>query len=157
MELAITSIHMVERAPRNDCHQCRVPRVSSSCLLPLREALQDQQVGLIQAPFKLLLLPWALDPVRFLWAPFNSGVSISHSPLALPKVSLAGLQSQTFWGFIFLVWNLKKQNTWTNITKQKQSYRYREQTGGCQRGEVCGEERNRWVGEIKRYKLPVAK
>ena len=29
----------------------------------------------------------------------------------------------------------KNQNKWTNITKQKQSYRYTEQTGGCQRGE----------------------
>ena len=37
-----------------------VPRVSCSCFLPLQEALQDQQVGLTQAPFKLLLLPWVL-------------------------------------------------------------------------------------------------
>lgn len=29
--------------------------MSSSCLLPLWESLQDQQVGLTQAPFKLLL------------------------------------------------------------------------------------------------------
>ena len=42
-----------------------VPRVSSSCLLALWEAFQDQQVGLIQAPFKLLLLPWVLEHVRF--------------------------------------------------------------------------------------------
>ena len=31
----------------------------------------------------------------------------------------------------------------TNITKQKQSHRYREQTSGCQKGEGEGEERNR--------------
>ena len=39
--------------------------VSSSCLLPLQEALQDQQVGLIQAPFKLVFLPWVSKYVRF--------------------------------------------------------------------------------------------
>ena len=42
-----------------------VPRVSSSCLLPLQKALQDQQVGLTQAPFKWLLLPWLPERVRF--------------------------------------------------------------------------------------------
>ena len=40
-------------------------RMSPSYLLPLWEALQDQQVGLTQGPFKLLLLPWALKCVRF--------------------------------------------------------------------------------------------
>ena len=34
---------------------------------------------------------------------FKSGVPISHSPLALPKGSLTGLQSQTFWELIFWV------------------------------------------------------
>ena len=32
------------------------------------------------------------------------------------------------------IWNLKKQNKWTNITKQKHAHRYREQTGGYKRG-----------------------
>ena len=31
------------------------------------------------------------------------------------------------------MWNLKT-NRQTNVTKQKQIYRYRDQTGGCQRG-----------------------
>lgn len=39
-------------------------RVSSTCLLPLLEALQDQQ-ALTQDPFKLLLRPWVLEHVRF--------------------------------------------------------------------------------------------
>ena len=34
-------------------------------LLPLREALQDQQVGLMQVPFKLLPLPWVPEHVKF--------------------------------------------------------------------------------------------
>ena len=41
-----------------------VPRMNFSCLLPLQETLQDQQVGLTQAPFKLLL-PCILEYVRF--------------------------------------------------------------------------------------------
>ena len=41
-----------------------VLRMSSSCLLPLPEILQDQQVGLTQAPLKSLLLPWVLEQVR---------------------------------------------------------------------------------------------
>ena len=51
------------------------PRVSSICLLLLQEALQDQQVGLTQAPFKLLLVYLVLVCVRFLCVPFKSGVS----------------------------------------------------------------------------------
>ena len=36
---------------------------------------------------------------------FKSGVSVSYSPLALSYTSLAGLQSQTFWGLAFPVEN----------------------------------------------------
>ena len=42
-----------------------VPRVSSSCPLLLQEALQDHQVSLTPAPFKLLLLPWVPVHARF--------------------------------------------------------------------------------------------
>ena len=48
-----------------------VPRVSPNCLL----LLWDKQVGLTQAPFKLLLLPWVPESVRLLCTPFKSGVS----------------------------------------------------------------------------------
>lgn len=54
-------------------------RVSSTCLLPLLEALQDQQ-ALTQDPFKLLLLPWVLEHVRFCVYPL--GVE-SLFPMAL--------------------------------------------------------------------------
>ena len=63
-------------------------RVSSSFLLHLQDTLQDQQVGLTQAPFKLLPLPCTT---------FKSDISIFHSLLGLLKVSLTGLQSQMFW------------------------------------------------------------
>ena len=41
-----TSILMVEQAPQMAAASVCVSRGSSSCLLPLQEALQDQQVGL---------------------------------------------------------------------------------------------------------------
>ena len=50
---------------QNGCPLVYVPRVSSSCLLPLQEVLQGQQVRLIQVPFKLLLLPLVPEQVRF--------------------------------------------------------------------------------------------
>ena len=42
-----------------------IPRGCPSYLLSLWEALQDQQVGLTQTPFKLLPLPWDSECVRF--------------------------------------------------------------------------------------------
>ena len=52
MVLASTNVVVVEQAPQNDY----VPWGSTSRLLPLREALQDQQVCLTQGPFQLLPL-----------------------------------------------------------------------------------------------------
>ena len=43
-----------------------VLQVCSSCLWAVQEDLQDQLVGLTQAPFKLLLLSWALGCVSFM-------------------------------------------------------------------------------------------
>ena len=60
--------------------------MSSSCFLPLWEALQDKSVSLTQAPLKLLLLSWVPDHMRFC-VHILRAVSISYSPLALPKVS----------------------------------------------------------------------
>ena len=51
------------------------------------------------------------------------------------------------------MWILKKQTT-KNLTKQKQSHRYREQTGGCQGGGGTWEKQ---VREIKQYYFPVTK
>ena len=65
MVLANTSVFVVVRAPQISVTSMYVPRVSSSCLLPLQESLQDQQMGLTQAPFKLLPLHWVSDHVRF--------------------------------------------------------------------------------------------
>ena len=56
-------------------------------------------------PGSFQITAFALDSraCEILCRPFKSGVSISRSPLALLKVSHAGLQSQTFWKLTFLV------------------------------------------------------
>ena len=61
-----------------------VPRVSSSCLLSLWEALQGQQIRLTQAPFKLLLLPWVLECMRYC-VHLLRGESLSPTPLSFPE------------------------------------------------------------------------
>ena len=46
------------------------------------------------------------------------------------------------------MWNLKELNKLVNITKKKQTHRYREQTSGYQWGE--GREKGQyWVGGIR--------
>lgn len=67
-----------------------VIRVSSSCLLPPQEPLQDQQMGLTQDFFKWLLLPWVLECVEICVC------SLFPTALVLLKVSPAGLHSQMF-------------------------------------------------------------
>lgn len=41
-----SSFHVAEQAPSNGCCQDYVSRMSSTCLLPLREMFQNQQMGL---------------------------------------------------------------------------------------------------------------
>ena len=54
------------------------------------EALQDQQVGLTQALFKLLPLHWDSDHV-ILHVPFKSEVSVSYRPWLSLTQALMGL------------------------------------------------------------------
>ena len=60
--MAATSRHVrvVEGAPQGVCRQCLCPQGEPQPPLPIRETLQDQQVGLALDPIKLLLLPWVL-------------------------------------------------------------------------------------------------
>ena len=83
-----------------------VLRESISCLLPLKQAFQYQQVCLTKAPFRLLPLYWDLEYVRFCMCPLSS-VSVSHSPLALLYTSPIGLHSHMFWGPLFSVQDLR--------------------------------------------------
>ena len=94
---------MCLNVPKYCCHQCLCPKGEPQLPPLLQETLQDEQVGLVQAPIKLLLLPWVLVCMRFLYVPFKSEVSISPSPVGLLPLSSAGLQSQLFWGLVFLV------------------------------------------------------
>ena len=89
---------MREQDPQNGFTTVYVPRANVSCLL---ETLQDQQVGVIQALFKLLPLYWVLG-CQIL--PFKSGVSVSYSLLTLKPTP--GLQGQILWGLIFSVQDL---------------------------------------------------
>ena len=53
-------------------------------------------------------------------------------------------ERQILYDFIYM-WNLKKKNNkWTNMTKQKHGYKYREQTGDCQKGGAGWNEWNKW-------------
>ena len=68
MVLTGASVLVVECAPQSGCHP-RLSKGSPSCLLPLWETLQDQQVGLTQAPFKFLPLFWDSKHMRFCMYP----------------------------------------------------------------------------------------
>lgn len=61
MVFASTSILVVEGGPQNGCHQHVCLQGESQLLPPSLEALQDQQVRLTQAFFKLLPQCWVLD------------------------------------------------------------------------------------------------
>lgn len=73
------------------------------CLLSLQEALQDQQVGLTQAFFRLLPLCWLLEHVRFCLCLL--GAMFSCNPSALQYTSPTVLKprfcgSSWLWGRI---------------------------------------------------------
>ena len=73
------------------------PRVSCSFLTPVWQTLQDQKIGLAQAP-QTTASSCVPECVRFLCAPFKSEVSVSQ-PSDIPlTVSPTGLQSQMLLG-----------------------------------------------------------
>ena len=90
-----------------------VPRGSPTSLLPLWEALQDQQVGLTQIPFKWLLLHRDLEYVKFCMCPLSYLPEPSGSAIykfcwpAKPGVLGAHLPSAGTpgWGAPCGVWN----------------------------------------------------
>ena len=74
-----------------------VPGVSS-----LWEGLQDEQMGLTEAPFKLLPLHQDSEHAKFCAHP-SRAVFVSCSFLALLNISLTGFQSHMSWGLVFMV------------------------------------------------------
>ena len=90
---------------------------------PLPETLQDQKVGLAQAPIKLVLLPWVLVCVRFCVHPLRVN-SISPIPVRLLNLSPAGLQNQMSRGLCSwcrtpglgsLTWGSELSLLWENL------------------------------------------
>ena len=90
MALASADI-MAEWASPSRCHQCLHSQVKSQVPPASQEALQEQQVGLTQAFFKL-------QPLHML---FKSSLipKFSDSPEHKPH----WLSKQKFWGLIFLL------------------------------------------------------
>ena len=94
--LVCISVLVVEGSPQRAATNIFLSRLCPSYLLPLQKTLQYQQVGLIQAPFKLLLLPClGFGMCDILCIPFMCEVFF-HSSLSFLKVSPSGLQSQMF-------------------------------------------------------------
>ena len=69
-------------------------------LLNFGELLQDQQVGLTKAPFKLLFMSWTSEHMRFFGVPFKSGVSVSYSPWVSQKYALLPSKPNVLWAHL---------------------------------------------------------
>ena len=79
--------------PRTSAASVLVPTVSHSHHPPLQEALQHYQVGLVQSPLGLLLLPLGPDAHTTLCVPSKNGVSVSPSPVKVLQSNPTSLQS----------------------------------------------------------------
>ena len=84
---ASTSVSVLERAPQNGCRPCLGLQFPPASLEHFPVSAGGSATGSFQ------MTTSALSPrvCEILCAPFKSGVSISHSPLAPPKVIPAGL------------------------------------------------------------------
>ena len=103
MAFVSTSVLVVEHIPHNGCYQCLCPQ-SELQLLPVSLGGSPRSAGGSDpGTFQITASSLGLGACEILCVPLKSGLSISYSPLALPKVSTTGFQSQTFWGLIFLV------------------------------------------------------
>ena len=93
---------------QNGCRQCLCPWGE----LQLPPASLGGSPGSVggsdPGSFQITASSLCLGGCEILCAPFKSGDSISYSPLALPKVSPVGLQSEKFQGLILPV-----QEPWT--------------------------------------------
>ena len=85
--LARNGVQVADKAPQNDCHQCLHPQGELQ-LPPASPADSPGSAGGSE-PGSFQITSSALGPraCEILCAPFKSGVPISHSPLAIPKVS----------------------------------------------------------------------
>ena len=102
--MALTSTRvLIERAPQNGCHPCLCTQGELQ-LLPASLGHSPRSAGGSDPGF-FQITASALGPraCDILCTPFRSGVSISHRPLVLLKVSPACLRRIVFQELIFLV------------------------------------------------------
>ena len=85
-----TSVHMVEAASKNDCHQCLYPQ--DELHLPVASLGDSPRLAGRSGPGSYQMTAFALGPraCEILCVPFKSEVSIFPSPVGLPKLSPVG-------------------------------------------------------------------
>ena len=88
---------MVKWAPKNGCFQCLCHKDESQLLPASLKGSPRSASGLTQDPFKLLLLPWVSECVRFCLCPLSVESVFPTSHLTLLKASPTVFQSQKFW------------------------------------------------------------
>lgn len=103
MALTSTSVLLVEGVPPNGfcqhlCPQSISPLLSASLGGTVRSTSVSDP-----GPFQCIASVLGLGACEILCETFKSGISVSLSPPALLNISSAGVQSQTFWKFIFPV------------------------------------------------------
>ena len=91
MVLASTGVLMVEQAPQNDCCQCLCPQSELQFPPTSPGGSLRSAGGSDPGSFQITAIALHLGACEILCAPLKSGLSISHSPLALLKISLAAL------------------------------------------------------------------
>ena len=94
MVLASTNVLVVEQAPPNGYHQCLCSQGKLHLPPASLEGSPKSAGGSDPGSFQITASVLGLGAAEILCAPFKSGGSISYSPLALPKLSSTGLQSQ---------------------------------------------------------------
>ena len=101
MALASISVHVVEQAPQNGYLRCLC--LPGELKLPPSSPEESPRSTSRSGPgsFQITASDLGHGTCEILCVPFRCGVSISHSPLGLLKVSPADLQRQMFWGLIF--------------------------------------------------------
>ena len=91
---ASTSVHVVERAPPNGCLQCLCPHGESQMPPNPPRGSPRSACGSDPGSFQITASALGSGVCAILCVPFKSGVSVSHSPLALPEVNPTGLKAK---------------------------------------------------------------
>ena len=100
MALASTIVFVVEQSSQNGCPQCLC--LQGELQLPPASPGGSPRSAGGSDPGSFQITASSMGPgvCEILCAPFESGVSISLSPLGPSEVNSAGLQGQILWGFL---------------------------------------------------------